>query len=62
MIYLGEALAGRKAVAFCGALSKDLLPLTISGEAASGEQVSFHLSPLGGVKWDSSRTKKPPHA
>jgi dihydroorotate dehydrogenase electron transfer subunit len=31
MIYLGEALAGRKAVAFCGALSRDLLPLTIQG-------------------------------
>jgi dihydroorotate dehydrogenase electron transfer subunit len=39
MIYLAEALAGKKAVAFCGALSRDLLPLTIRGEAASGEVV-----------------------
>jgi len=39
MIYLAEALARRKAVAFCGALSRDLLPLTITGEAASGELV-----------------------
>ena len=29
MLYLAERLAGRKAVAFCGALSRDLLPLTI---------------------------------
>lgn len=33
MIYLAEALAGRNAVAFCGALSRDLLPLTIQGSA-----------------------------
>jgi dihydroorotate dehydrogenase electron transfer subunit len=39
MIYLAEALAGRKATAFCGALSRDLLPLKITGEAAAGEQV-----------------------
>jgi dihydroorotate dehydrogenase electron transfer subunit len=31
MIYLAEALAGEKTVAFCGALSRDLLPLTIQG-------------------------------
>jgi dihydroorotate dehydrogenase electron transfer subunit len=29
MLYLAEALAGRSAVAFCGALTRDLLPLTI---------------------------------
>jgi dihydroorotate dehydrogenase electron transfer subunit len=29
MLYLAELLAGRSAVAFCGALSRDLLPLTI---------------------------------
>jgi dihydroorotate dehydrogenase electron transfer subunit len=29
MLYLAEALAGRSAVAFCGAVSKDLLPLTL---------------------------------
>jgi dihydroorotate dehydrogenase electron transfer subunit len=39
MIYLAEALKGRKAVAFCGALSRDLLPLTIRGEAASGDLI-----------------------
>jgi dihydroorotate dehydrogenase electron transfer subunit len=41
MLYLAQALAGRKAVAFCGALSRDLLPLTIreegSAESRSGE-------------------------
>lgn len=29
MLYLAERLAGQKAVAFCGALMRDLLPLTI---------------------------------
>jgi hypothetical protein len=29
MLYLAEALAGRKAIAFCGALNRDLLPLRI---------------------------------
>jgi len=32
MLYLAGKLAGRRAVAFCGALSRDLLPLTIEGE------------------------------
>jgi len=36
MIYLAEALAGRRAVAFCGALSQDLLPLTIKGTPQRG--------------------------
>ncbi len=40
MLYLAEALAGRKAVAFAGALSRDLLPLTIrSGDAPGGDSV-----------------------
>jgi dihydroorotate dehydrogenase electron transfer subunit len=29
MLYLAERLAGRRAVAFCGALTRDLLPLTV---------------------------------
>jgi len=29
MLYLAEKLAGRSAVAFCGALTRDLLPLTV---------------------------------
>jgi len=29
MLYLAEKLAGKRAVAFCGALTRDLLPLTI---------------------------------
>jgi dihydroorotate dehydrogenase electron transfer subunit len=33
MLYLAEKLAGRKAVAFCGALTRDLLPLTITADA-----------------------------
>jgi len=33
MLYLASALAGRKAVAFCGALNRDLLPLTITADA-----------------------------
>jgi dihydroorotate dehydrogenase electron transfer subunit len=33
MLYLAEKLAGRKAVAFAGALSRDLLPLTITDDA-----------------------------
>src|SRR4051812_47618888 len=38
MLYLAQKLAGRRAVAFCGALSRDLLPLTVlDREAASGE-------------------------
>ena len=31
MLYLAEALAGRKAVAFAGAVTHDLLPLTLTG-------------------------------
>lgn len=32
MLYLAEKLAGRRAITFCGAVSRDLLPLTIEGE------------------------------
>jgi dihydroorotate dehydrogenase electron transfer subunit len=35
MLYLAEKLAGRNAVAFCGALRRDLLPLTITADANS---------------------------
>jgi len=35
MIYLAEKLTGRLAVAFSGALSKDLLPLGLTGEAST---------------------------
>jgi dihydroorotate dehydrogenase electron transfer subunit len=33
MLYLAEKLAGRRAIAFCGALRRDLLPLTITADA-----------------------------
>jgi dihydroorotate dehydrogenase electron transfer subunit len=39
MLYLAEMLAGRKAVAFSGALSRDLLPLTITDSAPSADSV-----------------------
>ncbi len=39
MIYLAEKLAGRPAVAFAGALSRTLLPLTIDGPIPPGPQV-----------------------
>jgi dihydroorotate dehydrogenase electron transfer subunit len=38
MLYLASKLAGRRAVAFCGATTKDLLPLTI---AAAGDAAEF---------------------
>jgi len=38
MLYLAERLAGRSAVAFCGALRRDLLPLTINeGVRSAGD-------------------------
>ena len=41
MLYLAEHLAGRHAVAFCGALRRDLLPLTITADASpAGEPTS----------------------
>ena len=45
MLYLAERLAGRSAVAFCGALRRDLLPLTIregvrgAGDSAPREDI-----------------------
>src|SRR5205085_1568482 len=33
MLYLAEKLAGRPAVAFCGAVTKDLVPLTLAADA-----------------------------
>ncbi len=33
MLYLAEKLAGRRAVVFCGAISRDLLPLAVTGDA-----------------------------
>ena len=38
MLYLAGKLARRPAVAFCGAVSKDLLPLTLTGEASADGQ------------------------
>jgi dihydroorotate dehydrogenase electron transfer subunit len=46
MLYLAEKLAGRHAVAFCGALTRDLIPLTImGGDDASPDEVapSLHI-------------------
>jgi dihydroorotate dehydrogenase electron transfer subunit len=36
MLYLAEGLAGRRAVAFCGAVTRDLLPLTLKAGAETG--------------------------
>lgn len=33
MLYLAQRLAGRKGIAFCGALTRDLLPFTITDDA-----------------------------
>lgn len=45
MLYLAERLAGRPAVAFCGALSRDLLPLTVLPDAdRRGENESVEPS------------------
>src|SRR5690606_36298697 len=41
MIYLAAALAGGKAVAFSGALTRDLLPLTITNAAPPPGPESF---------------------
>ena len=40
MLYLAEKLAGREAVAFCGALTRDLLPLTITADAPDPDDAS----------------------
>ena len=36
MLYLAQKLHGKGGIAFCGALSRDLLPLTITAEAGDG--------------------------
>jgi dihydroorotate dehydrogenase electron transfer subunit len=41
MLYLAEALAGQRAVAFCGALRRELLPLTITADADRDGDPSF---------------------
>jgi dihydroorotate dehydrogenase electron transfer subunit len=41
MLYLAEHLAGRTAIAFCGALRRDLLPLTITADADRDGNPSF---------------------
>jgi dihydroorotate dehydrogenase electron transfer subunit len=38
MLYLATKLNGRAGVAFCGALSRDLLPLTLQGDATPGPE------------------------
>ncbi len=49
MLYLASALAGKpiRGIAFCGALSRDLLPLTITGQSASPSADSF--DPLNNI-------------
>jgi dihydroorotate dehydrogenase electron transfer subunit len=61
MIYLAEWLAGRSAVAFAGALSKDLLPLGLRGEASAAgvpalvvEEFSRHGIPAVATTDDGS--------
>ena len=44
MLYLAEKLAGRQAVAFCGAITRDLLPLTINPEITSPGPDAFDPS------------------
>jgi dihydroorotate dehydrogenase electron transfer subunit len=46
MLYLAEKLPGRGGVAFCGALSRDLLPLTITNDARPGAD---SIVPLGNI-------------
>lgn len=41
MLYLASALAGRRAVAFCGALRRDLLPLTVTADANAPQSDSI---------------------
>jgi dihydroorotate dehydrogenase electron transfer subunit len=48
MLYLAEKLTGMRAVAFCGALSRDLLPLTIRPGAPIPTTDSF--TPLASVE------------
>ena len=43
MLYLAEHLAGRRAVAFCGALRRDLLPLTITADASPAAEATLSI-------------------
>jgi dihydroorotate dehydrogenase electron transfer subunit len=45
MLYLAKALSGRRAAAFCGALSRDLLPLKILRESSGPDDAA----PIDGV-------------
>jgi dihydroorotate dehydrogenase electron transfer subunit len=40
MLYLAQKLKGKKGIAFCGALTRDLLPLTITGDVPAPSQDS----------------------
>ena len=44
MIYLAQSLAGREAVAFCGAVRGELMPLTVAAGAAVGKGVEPTLA------------------
>jgi dihydroorotate dehydrogenase electron transfer subunit len=48
MLYLAERLAGRRAVAFCGALSRDLLPMTLLEGGKAGREDA--IEPLRNVE------------
>jgi dihydroorotate dehydrogenase electron transfer subunit len=41
MLYLAQRLAGRKGIAFCGALARDLLPFTITDDAPPPTQAAI---------------------
>ena len=45
MLYLAEKLAGQNAVAFCGALTRELLPLTLAPDAINPGPESFEPQP-----------------
>lgn len=47
MLYLAEKLVGKRGVAFCGALTRDLLPLTVTGAAPPPTQDS--TEPLNNI-------------
>jgi dihydroorotate dehydrogenase electron transfer subunit len=45
MLYLAQSLRSRPAVAFCGATTRDLLPLHITGEASTGDETGNQIQP-----------------
>jgi dihydroorotate dehydrogenase electron transfer subunit len=47
MLYLAQKLKGKNGVAFCGALTRDLLPLTVTGDAPAPSQDS--TEPLNNI-------------